>query len=184
MKSQTLDKPQVLYRHFNKGGELLYVGISSRVQQRTAEHAKHSNWYKQVSRIELEHFPDRLSVSEAEIRAIAYERPRYNKTHILHRYYRESAETPPRKRWLDHWEDDHFITTNEAAANTLLEKRDFLHMSKNDENFPEPARFPGYLKWNVGELRQWLDDPQDNLMQWWDYFHEKNGETDWEVEEC
>jgi hypothetical protein len=44
------------------------------------EHADKKVWWHQVARIELEHFPDRRTLSEAERRAIEIERPAHNGT--------------------------------------------------------------------------------------------------------
>lgn len=72
---------QALYRHFSADGTLLYIGVSARIPQRIKEHAKHSFWWKDVTRIEIEHFDDRKSVLEAERLAIINEKPLHNSYH-------------------------------------------------------------------------------------------------------
>lgn len=68
--------PGCLYRMFGKRGGLLYIGKTTRPHLRFKSHAKEKAWWRQVARIELEHFEDGLS--KAEVRAIKQERPRYN----------------------------------------------------------------------------------------------------------
>lgn len=73
--------PQTLYRFFDKGDELLYIGLTADVGRRVAQHRDGRPWWVEVVRITLEQFPDRRSVIEAERNAIKTERPKYNVTH-------------------------------------------------------------------------------------------------------
>lgn len=75
------DKRQTLYRHRNEAGDLLYVGVSSRISRRVKEHSQHSPWWLDIARIDLQHFPDREAVLEAERNAIKNEKPKYNIHH-------------------------------------------------------------------------------------------------------
>lgn len=76
---------QHLYRHFNKEGELLYVGISSSALRRLAEHEEASHWFTQISSVTIEHYPDRKAAMEAEKAAIRAENPRHNvQRHVIH----------------------------------------------------------------------------------------------------
>jgi predicted GIY-YIG superfamily endonuclease len=70
-----------LYRHFNKEGKLLYVGITNRVGRRIKDHVKTSGWFERVKSITLESFDTREDVVQAEIKAIKTENPEYNKQH-------------------------------------------------------------------------------------------------------
>lgn len=72
------DEPQVLYRMFDADGSLLYVGITVHVGGRFDHHRRNKPWWTDVARIELQHFPDRGSVEDAERDAVVSERPRYN----------------------------------------------------------------------------------------------------------
>lgn len=69
---------QHLYRHFNRDGDLLYVGVSLSAIQRLGQHAEHSHWYSSISRVEIENFETREEVLAAERRAIIEENPRHN----------------------------------------------------------------------------------------------------------
>lgn len=73
-----MDGIQVLYRHFNKNGELLYVGISLNSINRLSQHKKNAHWFNDIARIELEQFPTRESALEAEKQAIINEKPLHN----------------------------------------------------------------------------------------------------------
>lgn len=74
--------PCTLYRHYDKAGNLLYVGISARPISRHTSHRSMSPWWRRISRIELEHFDSRYEALEAEEKAIRQEKPVHNKTHV------------------------------------------------------------------------------------------------------
>jgi predicted GIY-YIG superfamily endonuclease len=67
-----------LYRLFDQGGELLYVGISGRWVRRLASHAARQGWWDDVASVTRQPFPSRSEALEAEATAIRQERPRYN----------------------------------------------------------------------------------------------------------
>lgn len=67
-----------LYRHFDKNGVLVYVGISNSALLRTANHRDQSKWFDQVVRIEIERFPSRADALAAEEKAIITEKPTFN----------------------------------------------------------------------------------------------------------
>lgn len=67
-----------LYRHYNSDGELLYIGISLSTARRLAEHRCGSRWFKQIARIEIQHFSTRGAALNAERRAIELEKTKYN----------------------------------------------------------------------------------------------------------
>lgn len=55
-----------LYRHYDSDGTLLYVGVAVNAVRRTREHIKRSDWYDEISRIEIEKFSDRNAALNAE----------------------------------------------------------------------------------------------------------------------
>lgn len=67
-----------LYRHFNKDGELLYVGISNNHINRLNQHKSASSWFEDISRVEIEHFETRGEALNAETKAIQEEKPKHN----------------------------------------------------------------------------------------------------------
>ena len=70
-----------LYRHYDKDGQLLYVGISNVFTERTKTHRRVREWFLCVERINLQHFHSRAEAEAAETKAIREEKPLYNKTH-------------------------------------------------------------------------------------------------------
>lgn len=70
-----------LYRLYDKGGQLLYIGITDNCFRRWKEHSKNQDWWGRVHQFTQDWYPDRRSVELAERRAIITESPLYNKTH-------------------------------------------------------------------------------------------------------
>jgi len=70
-----------LYRHFNKDGELLYVGISLRAAERLRQHIDGSCWRYEIASVTVEWFDTRDAALDAERLAIKSEAPIFNKTH-------------------------------------------------------------------------------------------------------
>ncbi|MFJ4107910.1 GIY-YIG nuclease family protein [Oerskovia enterophila] len=69
---------QALYRFYDDGGSLLYVGITSNPGARFAAHGTTKSWWPQVRGISVEWYDTRPEVLAAETRAIALEAPIYN----------------------------------------------------------------------------------------------------------
>ena len=70
-----------LYRFYDSLNSLLYVGITSSLPTRLAQHDKVQNWWPLVARIDVEHHPERSIALIAETAAIRDESPRFNKHH-------------------------------------------------------------------------------------------------------
>lgn len=68
-----------LYRFFDGDDNLLYVGCSLTWPTRLAAHEREKDWWENVTRVTLDHFPTREIAAEAEVAAITHEGPRYNK---------------------------------------------------------------------------------------------------------
>lgn len=64
-----------LYRHYDKDGLLLYVGISSNFFARPH---KNSKWFYRIATITIEHYETRNLALEAETAAIVAEKPVFN----------------------------------------------------------------------------------------------------------
>ena len=68
-----------LYRCFDAEGNLLYVGASKNVFQRIVEHKVQSGyWFRDVTRVEIQHFGSRKEALAAEAIAINTENPIHN----------------------------------------------------------------------------------------------------------
>jgi len=70
-----------LYRHFDSSGKLLYIGISLNAAARLSQHKDHSGWFKNITRVDIEKFEDRMSALTAEREAIRIENPEHNIRH-------------------------------------------------------------------------------------------------------
>ena len=67
-----------LYRFYNDGGQLLYVGITNDPPRRMKQHTDTKTWWSQVRGMTVDWYPDRASVLAAEKRAINVENPLHN----------------------------------------------------------------------------------------------------------
>ncbi|MDQ6721875.1 MAG: GIY-YIG nuclease family protein [Candidatus Dormibacteraeota bacterium] len=66
-----------LYRFYDRRGDLLYVGISLGFLIRWGQH-RDKEWWHQIARSTLQHFPSRELALAAESLAIRDEHPRFN----------------------------------------------------------------------------------------------------------
>lgn len=92
-----------LYRHFADDGTLLYVGISLSWPARTKQHSRGSQWFAQVARVEIEHFPTREAAIEAEFEAIKRERPQFNIIHNRTKTAKSSSRQKVADAHLSQW---------------------------------------------------------------------------------
>jgi hypothetical protein len=67
-----------LYRHFDKDGKLLYVGISVNPIQRLQAHEVAAHWYGRISHVEIEWYETRAIAEAAERATIIGENPECN----------------------------------------------------------------------------------------------------------
>ncbi|WP_229917024.1 helix-turn-helix domain-containing protein [Streptomyces canarius] len=67
-----------MYRVFDTGGRLLYVGSSERPRQRWHEHRSRTVWWPLARAYSLDWFEDRAAAYTAEARAIVAEQPELN----------------------------------------------------------------------------------------------------------
>jgi predicted GIY-YIG superfamily endonuclease len=72
-----------LYRHFDKDGILLYVGISLSAIHRLSQHRTSSSWVASIESVRIEKFETRKDAVDAEKSAIISEHPKHNKTHNI-----------------------------------------------------------------------------------------------------
>ncbi len=71
--------PGVVYRHWGKDGELLYIGSSKRVDRRTMQHKHTTVWWNEIKDITIENYACLQEARQAEKQAIKKEKPKYNK---------------------------------------------------------------------------------------------------------
>jgi hypothetical protein len=67
-----------LYRHFDKGKQLLYVGVSFHTIHRLLYHKGLSGWFDDIATVTIEKFDKRIDALRAELRAIIREKPIHN----------------------------------------------------------------------------------------------------------
>lgn len=67
-----------LYRIFNSAGQLLYVGVANRPEERLTSHAGSRRWWHEVAETRVEWHPSREDAEKAEAVAINFENPLYN----------------------------------------------------------------------------------------------------------
>lgn len=72
-----------LYRLYDEGGRLLYVGISYSAIARQAGHRNDKGWWCEVARMTVQKLGDisRVEAERIESEAIVAEKPRHNKSH-------------------------------------------------------------------------------------------------------
>ena len=73
--------PTSLYRHYDKDGILLYVGISLNFLTRTDTHSNFAQWWNLIATIKVAHYASRDIAEDAERRAIINEKPIFNITY-------------------------------------------------------------------------------------------------------
>ncbi len=71
------DVRTALYRHYDKAGQLLYVGISLSVVTRISQH-RDKRWFEDIARIDVQWHCSRHDAEHAEAVAIWRESPKWN----------------------------------------------------------------------------------------------------------
>lgn len=105
----------VVYRCYDRDGELLYIGSSRDVVRRMEAHAHSSFWRPWVARVRIQITPDVFTARRVEAEAIRTENPRFN---LKHR--------KPRSEWSD--QDFHDVIT------ALRRGRPFTNAVRNRVN--------------------------------------------------
>lgn len=80
MTPQTAAGP-VVYRVYDAGDRLIYIGSSGDLEQRLAHHSANSWWYGLVGRVETKPYPTIADARVAEFAAIKSELPAFNCRH-------------------------------------------------------------------------------------------------------
>lgn len=103
MKSSKPNQTCHLYRHFDKSGNILYIGVSVSILHRILQHRNNSTWFPGTGNITIEEFPSRSLAEQAERIAIRKEQPPHNVVHkVVHKEKpRSRIETPLYKKWVE-----------------------------------------------------------------------------------
>jgi predicted GIY-YIG superfamily endonuclease len=83
-----------VYRFFNAGGVLLYIGITMDPSRRWKRHAGDKEWWHEVDQVKIEKQPSREAALAAESAAIQVENPRYNIQHAVQQVVRADSTAP------------------------------------------------------------------------------------------
>lgn len=75
MTSPLPDRPHYVYELIRSNGEHLYVGCTSNLSQRLANHAATKEWFTDVARVEADLYPDQRSALDAERERIELYQP-------------------------------------------------------------------------------------------------------------
>jgi hypothetical protein len=69
-----------VYRHMDRAGTYLYVGKSNDLGRRTREHIRGDGkpWSDEIARVEIDRYPTKRAMDDAEVDQIAYYRPVHN----------------------------------------------------------------------------------------------------------
>lgn len=88
-----------LYRFFDAGGQLLYVGITHRLRTRWREHARDyaTTWWPLVASNTVVWYSTRAEAARVETRAIKEERPQFNVLHTPRHRVPRGARVSPRQ---------------------------------------------------------------------------------------
>lgn len=108
-------EPTNLYRHFDRAGTLLYVGISLSAVARLAQHMAASAWRGDISRVEIQTLESREVALREEARAIRLEAPVWNRA--------GTAQTERGSRELTHRESAISTTLASTPIFAVRDKR-------------------------------------------------------------
>ena len=90
-----------LYRHFDKNGTLLYVGVTANPEMRLTGHKSTAHWYGEIAMIEMEKIGVKADALAKERSIILAEKPKHNKHKTIVEPQRASQDEllePWRKR--------------------------------------------------------------------------------------
>lgn len=89
-----------LYRHFDKDGNLLYVGISLCYIIRLSQHKSQSSWFPNIASSVIEKFNSRFEAEIAETNAIESEHPLCN---VVHNRKKKKTIQYTKKIYREQW---------------------------------------------------------------------------------
>jgi predicted DNA-binding transcriptional regulator AlpA len=158
-------KKPILYRHFNKIGELLYVGTSISALHRLGEHSRNSKWFNTITTITLEHFKTIQEAQNAERTAIWFEHPKHNIQHSQNRKKLASilqAPCIPEDYIPDDMTNTHFRLCHLMHYSSLTEK--LIYRLIEHDGFPVGRLMGSYTLWPIEEIQAWFDERMVNKV--------------------
>jgi hypothetical protein len=116
-------RPTCLYRHFDEGGKLLYIGITHNSQNREEGHERSALWYGLSRRRVETWYPNRAEAEAAEIQAIKKRQPLFNVDHNEGAEARRRVQTYLEERGLAALWDLHSRKTGKLRRRLPAPKR-------------------------------------------------------------
>jgi predicted GIY-YIG superfamily endonuclease len=142
--------PTTLYRLYSAGGRCLYIGIAGNPGRRFQQHAGDKPWWREVHHIAVEHFDQRTTAEQAEVRAIRTEDPLYNVAHAITHQPTPPAPPAPRPQPLSRQAPLRLATANRLARSRWL-RRLVLQLARQTERPVTVARLP-FVERKVGNI--------------------------------
>lgn len=152
-----------LYRFYDVEGRLLYIGLTADLPTRLNNHRDDKPWWCEVTRVAVEHYPDRAAVIAAERRAIIAEGPRYN---VVHNRPRDISPARPA---------DDLIAICQTCRQQITGENGVVHIPNKDVHDVEQAmrdleRKEERRREEPGsrarmDLRAWIDLPDPVAWQ-------------------
>ena len=160
-----MSRPVALYRWYDAADQLLYVGISWILMERTVAHANTQPWWPEIALCRVEWFPTRREAAAAERRAIAEEKPRHNRLrprqqlHTLERGYSNRSRMEYRFTELILGQSmDQFIGPRRAQGKSFddisVDLTNYLRSRRRALGLPEDIKVSGET------VRRWYGLPR------------------------
>lgn len=139
-----------LYRHFDREGKLLYVGISVNALGRLSEH-RNSRWFDEIAEVKIEHFGNRNEVLQAERLAVANEKPAHNKQ--LRKLRSQKVLQPSEPKTAER----RLLTMKQLLEIVPVGRSTLKRMIKNEE-FPSARYISSHKRvWYDDEIQEWQE---------------------------
>lgn len=173
-----------LYRHFDGENALLYVGISLSTFTRLSQHRDHSQWFKKVARVSIEHFPTREEAIAAEKKAIKTEAPMFNIAHkkTAREIEQEIKEAENEQKKAQQIQQCIHRYVHYAAAYTLDDVKNMLTMTRSElerhvkDGILSTFEVEGRPSWKTKELRMKTMVSGWSLIDFIFYLESKNND--------
>jgi predicted DNA-binding transcriptional regulator AlpA len=140
-----------LYRHFDKDGRLLYVGVSFATFWRLNTHRNEATWYHEIRTITIDKFASRGEAMKAEAVAIRDEKPLNNKICNVNGRFNIRED----KLWLS--------LSDIAVVLGVTRKTVYRKIERGE--LPLPFKDIKPARWLKSEFMKWFDDGQKPLIK-------------------
>ena len=81
----------MVYRFFDKGGRLLYIGVTVSPRGRWQSHKIRTHWWREVVSVSVKFYPHERAALDAEVAAIKSEKPTWNRRSVPALLVRDSC---------------------------------------------------------------------------------------------